>query len=434
MFYYLIDLALVIFEVFCCHMFFETFGKVQDKKRKKVFVVLLVCCDYGYLFLWVFEQYFILKQVAVILTTAILMGLYYEFGKKKSLLLATLYQGLLLVVDYLAYAAKNTLFSSDDVIRQEYEMEGMLLVALAKILLFVCILVIKKVFRESSLWKLTDAEWIRFLFFPIFTIIAIAAMIMNFKYVANEAQANVLFCIAFGLSGMNAFVFYLFKDILKRESQLHEQAILQTEIKNKSEMYHSLAENYETQKKRTHEFKNQLTCIQSLLNGRDYDELSRYVENVSGRLENDHVAINTNHVIVNAILNSKYREALEKDIIFVPKINDLHDLPMEDDDVIVILSNLLNNATEACEKCIDRKILKIKFVKEESQVVLAVRNTYDGTIVKREGEFQTTKEYEKQEHGIGIKNITNLVEKYGGTYRIKYDKKEFFFSIIIPID
>ena len=36
-------------------------------------------------------------------------------------------------------------------------------------------------------------------------------------------------------------------------------------------------------------------------------------------------------------------------------------------------------------------------------------------------------------HGIGIKNIIQIVEKYNGEYAIKNEDNEFSFSIIIPL-
>ena len=38
---------------------------------------------------------------------------------------------------------------------------------------------------------------------------------------------------------------------------------------------------------------------------------------------------------------------------------------MCDEDIVVILSNLLNNAIEACEKCSGKKFMKMKLVKEK---------------------------------------------------------------------
>jgi sensor histidine kinase regulating citrate/malate metabolism len=37
-----------------------------------------------------------------------------------------------------------------------------------------------------------------------------------------------------------------------------------------------------------------------------------------------------------------------------------------------------------------------------------------------------------EEHGVGIKNIIEVIEKYNGSYVIKNDEGEFYFSIVIP--
>lgn len=433
MFYYLFDLALVFFEVFCCKMFFETFTQKEHAKKNPYSILGLIAFIYISLFIDILYHFFLLKQTVLVITITLFMSWYFEIGKKKSFLLATLYECLLLVVDYFAYAAKNTLFSSDEEVWEQYAMEGILLVALGKVLLFLCVLIIKKVFRDPGLWELTDTEWIRFLFFPIFSIITITVMIVNFKYVENESQAQVLFCIAFGLTGSNIFIFYLLKDILKREKQLHEKELYDTEVRNKSEMYHSLAENHEQQKRKAHEFKNQIMCIQALLKNQNYKELDEYVAHVNGKMEKENNVIDTNHVIVNAILNSKYKEALKKQILFIPKVNDLGQLPFDESDLIIILSNLLNNAIEACEKIKGEKIIKMKFIREETQIILSVQNTYNGTIFDTSGEFQTTKIYKAAEHGLGLKNIISQIEKYSGSYVINYDEKEFLFSILIPL-
>ena len=144
-------------------------------------------------------------------------------------------------------------------------------------------------------------------------------------------------------------------------------------------------------------------------------------------------AIDTNNVIVNAILNTKYQEAEENKIVFVLRVNDLSGLRMEDEDIVTILSNLLNNAIEACKKCeIDRRILKLKFVNEDGMIKIGVRNTFDTPILYKNGEIQTTKLVKAEEHGVGIRNIIEIIDKYGGSYAIKNKNQEFFFSIIIP--
>ena len=161
--------------------------------------------------------------------------------------------------------------------------------------------------------------------------------------------------------------------------------------------------------------------------------LEEYVKKISGSLSHEPDVINTNNVIVNAILNTKYQEAGENGIVFVLRINDLSGLRLEDEDIVTILSNLLDNAIEACKKCdISRRILKLKFVIEDGMVKIGVRNTFDSPVLYENGEIKSTRLVSAEEHGVGIKNIIEVIEKYDGSYVIKDDGQEFFFSIMIP--
>jgi len=62
-----------------------------------------------------------------------------------------------------------------------------------------------------------------------------------------------------------------------------------------------------------------------------------------------------------------------------------------------------------------------------------VKNTYDGQLIVKDGEIQTSKKYDADEHGIGIKNVIEVVTKYKGSYVIRNDTEEFYFSIVIPV-
>lgn len=105
-------------------------------------------------------------------------------------------------------------------------------------------------------------------------------------------------------------------------------------------------------------------------------------------------------------------------------------MKLADEDIVVILSNLLNNAFEACETC-EEKIIRLKFIQEENQIIIAVANTFK-TVPIRDGDtFQTSKVENKEIHGIGIENIKDAVEKYQGMYAITCEDNYFKFSILI---
>ena len=223
----------------------------------------------------------------------------------------------------------------------------------------------------------------------------------------------------------------MINDILKREIRVRESELFRLRAKNQTDMYRSVSENFVKQRKITHEYKNRILCIESLINAGNYEELKNYIKNISGHLSVEPDYIKTNNVIVDAILNSKYRETLEKGIIFIFQLNDLSKINLSDEDIVVILSNLLSNAIEACEKCSGKKVIKLKFVQEGDNIIISVKNTYNGKLEIKDGEIQTSKLYESDEHGIGIKNIIDVIEKYQGSYTIQNDKEEFYFSILI---
>lgn len=429
---YIQGIMLTILEMICCKIFFETFGKKRTENNYKNYGIILGLIISIYSLALLFYEKFFVKQILVVIVIALFMIMYLKIRFDKALILSLLFQGLLLSVDYITLWLNVSLFHSIEEIDEMHYVGGSLVTVLAKIMLFLCVLLIRKKVGDKSTDVLGNTDWLRFIFFPVFTIFTIIAMITTSGNVENQKQENVFLVIALCLAGMNIFVFYLINDILKREIKIRENKIFQLEVQNQTDMYRSISENFAKQRKKTHEYKNQIMCIESLIAAKNYVELENYVRSISGHLNKELDYIKTNNVIVDAILNSKYKETLDKGIVFIFQINDLSEISICDEDIVVILSNLLNNAIGACEKCPNKKVMKLKFVKEKDNVIISVKNTYDGKLDIKDGEIQTSKKYEMNEHGIGIKNIIDVIEKYQGSYAIKNDKHEFYFSIILP--
>jgi sensor histidine kinase regulating citrate/malate metabolism len=229
---------------------------------------------------------------------------------------------------------------------------------------------------------------------------------------------------------MNIIVFSLINDILKRQVRIAEDELLLERVKNETGMYRAISENYDKQLKREHEYKNQLSVIAALAHENKVDEINRYLKQYSDDILIHMDLIDTNNVIVNAVLNSKYQETREKGIVFVVKVNDLSELKVRDEDVVMILSNLLNNAIEANEGC-EEAVIKLKFVLENNEVVISVVNTFSKAPLIDGNKFKTTKTEDADRHGIGLENIRETVEKYNGFCVIKHDNRYFKVAILI---
>ena len=73
----------------------------------------------------------------------------------------------------------------------------------------------------------------------------------------------------------------MINDILKCEIKIRENEVFQLKARNQTDMYSSISENFVKQRKKTHEYKNQIMCIESLIEMENYDELKDYVRRIS---------------------------------------------------------------------------------------------------------------------------------------------------------
>lgn len=102
---------------------------------------------------------------------------------------------------------------------------------------------------------------------------------------------------------------------------------------------------------------------------------------------------------------------------------------VEAKDYISMLANLLDNAIEAVSKnhVNNRKITVRGSIKRES-FYLEIENPYEEEPVCIDGEFKTTK-VNKEGHGLGIKSVRSLAEKYGMAMEVRVENGRFCVAI-----
>ena len=108
---------------------------------------------------------------------------------------------------------------------------------------------------------------------------------------------------------------------------------------------------------------------------------------------------------------------------------------MKNEDLCVVISNILDNALRECElrkKEEPGKENLIQLRAGQFRGFLSIVCEHPAKYVVSSREIQTTKP-DKSHHGYGIKNVKNIVRKYGGEYSIQVRDGMFCFSIIVPL-
>ena len=415
----------IFIEILCYVLFCSIFCNIP-KKRSLIFVLYISTC-------WIviaFQNNFLARQFLFVTAISVISKLYNHQTLKKNFIISALFQSIIIIADLIVILLYNCFFDiSDDSILN-------LIVVMEKAIVLFFIILFNKYFSKDTMNYLTDKQWIKFMVFPLFTIFVIAAIInnclSNTVIIKNESLLFITWIIAAGLIGMNITLFYLINDIAKSNKELHEHRMFELESSNQLQLYNTILSDTEKQRKLSHEYKNQIQCIQTLCETAQYDELKRYLHQITDKVLHDLDRINTNHAIVNAVINVKYQETVEKNILFIFQLNDMSKLKLESEDIVILLSNLLNNAIEACEHCNTERMIKLKLILENEQLILSVWNTHENTLIPKDKSFQTTKTEDASCHGIGLQNVIHVIEKNHGDYVIIPKEHEFMISIIIP--
>jgi len=258
-------------------------------------------------------------------------------------------------------------------------------------------------------------------------------MIYLFDGITVAYQAQLLCLIGLGIALMNFLVFFILRKTIDKAEMIKEEELFETRKKDQYEMYTELYKNFQKLRSAGHEFKNHINCLKYLSDKGNFSGMSEYIDKIIQWDTKSESMIDTNHVIVNAVLNMKYSEAIQKDIVFTVKVNDLSGLKLSNEDVVIMLTNMLNNAIEASEKCENNKYIRIKMEVLEDELILSVENSFSHTLVKKDKTYISTKKDSADSHGIGINNVIKVIEKYNGSHVIRANEGNFLFSVVIPL-
>ena len=432
---YITDVIVLIIEIVSCYSFFDIFAIKRKRNKSQVVLSVLTLIVLSRLCIHFLKKYTIIKMLLMIVMIILAMWFLYEISFIKTLILVFFIESIITITDYIVIMILAKIYGDITTLGGASSLIGRLIIILSRLILFAILIVISRISskkRNNVTADMSNKEWIQFLIFPIFTICAVMLMVNSVMKSYHSDIVPVYYIIAIGLIVLNLVVFHLISEILEHSRKMKEAQILRQQSIGQVELYNSMRENYNIQRQRTHEYKNQIVCMDMLMKKKDYSKLENYIGNISDGLDAQLDMVDTNNDVVNAILNAKYYEAIKNDVLFVLKINDLSDIKVSDEDIVTILSNLLDNAIEAAKQCdVGKRTVKIKLLSEDDVLSIAVTNAYKTEpMLTEDGYIRTTKN-NKEEHGWGIRNIVATLEKYNAEYIIDYKNGEFIFSIIM---
>ena len=185
-----------------------------------------------------------------------------------------------------------------------------------------------------------------------------------------------------------------------------------------------------------HEYKNHLNILYCMIQVCKEDELreraKKYIGNV---FENKNLLSNLSYIentILKGVLLSKINQAEKNDIRCKYKIDSqLEGISLDDSELTVVLSNLLNNAIESASKS-EKKYLEIFTTYEKGRYIIEVINSISNFTEDMITDISKVRFSTKGiGRGYGLYNINKIVNKYKG--KINMSIKDDMFNITIEI-
>lgn len=237
------------------------------------------------------------------------------------------------------------------------------------------------------------------------------------------------FCVAIRFLVATAYLssqYFVYQtNALRSERDLVNQL-----LREKSEQYAINRENREFIQRKSHDLKRQLRALE--LAGED--ERRAVLEETRRAAEFYDADIHTGHEVLDTLLTEKSLLCVNRGIRLscAVRVRDVAQIGTVD--LYTMLSNALDNAIEAVERLEAPEKRSIRFSMEErgGMLYIEAENYFSGEIKLRDG-LPATSKADTLEHGIGLRSIKTLAQRYGGDIEISAERQIFLLQIVIPL-
>lgn len=415
-FYWIVEYLGSFIDTLMCCMFCGIFigEKNNEYNRRRIFVysligaLIIVCINTIKIVSFISSLMFMIMYI-------IIQWLIYGEQKKRAVFLVFLYGMTITAVEFVViYVA---LFLKHQRTIEEQSPTRYIGMVISKVILVAVIMIIDKIVSKRRIISGKYAAIIGcvafFIFASNFSIIYLGLKQQD----SNVALISTIFFVADMILGVLLLYF-----ILKLADSYEKQKNIElVEMQNRmlSKSLEDTERAFDLWRESIHNYKNNIITLAQLTEQGKTAEVKEYLKDEIQQLGIKMNYAMTGNKVIDAVLATKKNSAEHKGINFYANGNIPDKCVIDDIDFTNIIGNLLDNAIEAAEK-VENGNVSIVIKPQKKFIIIKVKNSYDGN---KNNELQTTKK-DKEYHGIGLKSIKRIVEKYQGEFELEFKEKE----------
>lgn len=401
-----------IFDAFVIYLLFEVFLQKRKETVSKWYIVFGLLVQQIITTLISNHTQSVYVRLVVQIIGVFLLTLFYEGSFIKHLLAMAVFVGFSVVSEGIAEVSIFVMGI------EQGKSEEIILLLLVEIFMLILVLV-AKVF-SNKVGDIPARYQIGYLFVPILSVIVINGMISSkptISWLVSLISILVMNMIAYSL--LNTLTGYIMEQ--NRKKQMEQQ------IETQKEKYEQLSEYFIQGNRLVHDINKHHRILKEYLLASNEEEALKYIEKIDDSFKEMYSSVNTGNLVIDSIVG-RFQKCLEHNNCHnAISINiDKNQKIMEDYDLVIVLGNITDNILEALSVHEDDIIPSVELKLETTNTAFILYSKNDVFEKKRE---QKNKWY----HGLGLSNVKETVEKYGGTMVVNSSKDCYETMIQVPI-
>ncbi len=287
--------------------------------------------------------------------------------------------------------------------------------AIQALLMLICTTIISHISYPAEAKEIAfdRKQTLLLLVIPAMSVIVLSALMLG------EPPKMYAILISGCMLMINISVFYLYNVLIENYIHLRDNDIYKQQTYAYQNQLEVIMESGNRVRALRHDMKNHILALQVLVQRNEAEETNKYLDSMKNFMTNPEEYVKTGNDTVDSLLNYKIQKANEVLNVVETKISIPEQLCLRSFDLNVLLGNLLDNAIDASMQTEDKK-LKITIRLDRGILFLNIYNSCQ-RIADGKSDFSDTTKEDKVNHGIGLKNVRRIVEKYHGDITFLYE-------------
>lgn len=344
---------------------------------------------------------------------------YYRAGVYPKMLFALIYMILMTVTRILFSTLAHYVVYDLMALDMKDQVFSVLVDVLVFLVLFgLCLIFMKVRFEGSEL-----SRWEYFVFYAIGGINLYCALYFVGQAMGEGQYLLVIFMLFTILCTSVSLFLMVFRYTAVRKKSREQELVIQR-MQMQEQSMKQVEESMAQYRQLRHELRNYMFYVEQLIKNKEYERLEHYIETIHCREYSVTDAIDTGNRVVSALLNQKKAFASSSQIQTDIQVMLPERCPFQDVELCSVIANLFDNAIEA-SRGLSGASIRIVIKPVKNYLSFQFQNRVEEDVITKNPGLHTTKGDQKN-HGIGLKVVRSIVEKYDGILNFRMAEDQYF--------